>query len=328
MKSKKIEKVDPKPGEEEELMQVKQQLSRLDKIKEAAESVNHMFLLESKVYELYRLLDKDASSFTDAMNQLRGDLEESEELAEELEEMNVEQVLDRISELAGLKNRYGSVEEALFYKQEKQKELEGYLNITHDKQMLESFVQMEEGELNLLAQKISNERKKEARLIEEKLKSYLVPLKLPQATFAFKKSSLEENGSDFIDIKIGDSGTETLSGGEFNRVKLAFMAATLEESNEKGILILDEIDANVSGDESIAIAAMLKALSDVYQIFAISHQPHLTARSDQHIVVTKDDKGSYVKELDEKGRVEELARIISGENPTPQAVEFAKKLRD
>ncbi len=127
---------------------------------------------------------------------------------------------------------------------------------------------------------------------------------------------------------LGSSKTATLSGGEFNRVRLALMAITIpSEQSKQGVLILDEIDANVSGDESIAIAEMIQTLSTVYQVFAISHQPHLSAKAQQHIVVTKVGEKSKVEVLNDAGRVSEIARIIAGENPTAEALEFAKKLR-
>ena len=106
------------------------------------------------------------------------------------------------------------------------------------------------------------------------------------------------------------------------------MATTIaKKEGKQGILILDEIDANVSGDESIAIAEMIAKLSKAYQIFAISHQPHLSAKAEQHIVVTKVGDSSKVEVLNDEGRVQEIARIIAGENPTSQALAFAKKLR-
>jgi len=133
-----------------------------------------------------------------------------------------------------------------------------------------------------------------------------------------------------VDVLLGDSSASTLSGGEFNRVRLALMAATMGEettgNTKEGVLILDEIDANVSGDESIAIAEMISKLASSYQIFAISHQPHLSAKADQHIVVTKEGGESRVEVLDRSERVQEIARIIAGEHPTSQALEFAKKL--
>ncbi|MFT7879757.1 MAG: AAA family ATPase [Sulfurimonas sp.] len=323
----KIEKIDPKVGEDEELMEVKQQLSRIDKIKEVLSHATAIFDAEPSVQEVYRLLDKDASVFTDAMNQIRADFEETESLAEELEEMDVEQILDRLSDLTALKNRYGSIEEALCYKEEKKKELAGYQNIEQDKSMLENFIRMEAGELNILAQQLSGYRQKEAREIEKKLKEYLSALKLPALSFTFATKPFDAFGSDVVDVLLGGSRAGTLSGGEFNRVRLALMASTIGKENRGGVLILDEIDANVSGDESIAIAELISQLSNVYQIFAISHQPHLSAKADQHFVVTKEAQKSEVRGLDDQERIAEIARIIAGENPTSQAIEFAKKLR-
>ncbi len=325
----KIISIDPKVGEEEELLKVKHQLSRIDKIKDALNAANEIFTSESSVEEVYRLLDKDVSVFSEMMNQLRSDFEDTETLADELEEVNIEEVLNRLGDLTTLKNRYGSIEETLVYKKAKIEELAGYKNIEQDKSMLESFLQIEFTELNIIASRLSQSRKREAKVLEEVLKGYLKTLKLPALTFNFDLTSLNPSGIDSVDVMLGSSRTDTLSGGEFNRVRLALMAATIpkKESKQQGILILDEIDANVSGDESIAIAEMIVKLSLVYQIFAISHQPHLSAKAGQHIVVTKEGVSSRAEILNNEGRIQEIARIIAGENPTPQALEFAKKLR-
>ncbi|WP_295417737.1 DNA recombination protein RecN [Sulfurovum sp.] len=324
----KINSINPQIGEEEELLKVKQQLSRIDKIKDALSSADAIFAYEAKVEEVYRLLDKDISAFSEMMNQLRADFEDTESLADELAEVNVEEVLDRLSDLTALKRRYGTIEEALAYKETKSKELAGYENIEQDKSMLESFLQIEFTELNIIAARLSQLRKKEAKELEKVLKEYLETLKLPKLSFHFEPTILSQSGLDTIEVMLGSSKTATLSGGEFNRVRLALMAATLpDESTMQGVLILDEIDANVSGDESIAIAELIAKLSLAYQIFAISHQPHLSAKARQHIVVNKEGGTSCVEVLDNKGRVQEIARIIAGENPTSQALEFAKKLR-
>jgi DNA repair protein RecN (Recombination protein N) len=324
----KIASINPQAGEEEELLKIKQQLSRIDKIKDALSSATDIFSLEASVEEVYRLLDKDGSLFSDAMNQLRADFEETENLADELEEVNVEEVLDRLADLTTLKNRYGSIEEALVYKESKEKELSGYQNIEKDKSMLESFLALEFSELQIIASKLSQSRQKEAKILEKSLAEYLRTLKLPPLTFAFSSGTLAESGMDSIEVMLGSSKTATLSGGEFNRVRLALMATTIPaDKSKQGVLILDEIDANVSGDESIAIAEMIDKLSSVYQVFAISHQPHLSAKAGQHIVVTKAGQNSKVEVLNDVSRISEIARIIAGENPTDEALEFAKKLR-
>ncbi len=71
---------------------------------------------------------------------------------------------------------------------------------------------------------------------------------------------------------------------------------------------------------------MLKILSKKYQIFAISHQPQLSSQADSHFLITKDESGSKVVLLNEESRVVELARMISGEDVSGEAIEFAKKL--
>ena len=96
--------------------------------------------------------------------------------------------------------------------------------------------------------------------------------------------------------------------------------------DEKGIIILDEIDANVSGDESIAIANMIKTLSKNYQIFVISHQPHISAMAKQHFLVYKENDKSFVKLIENEERIKEISRIIGGQNPSIEAISFAKKL--
>ena len=90
---------------------------------------------------------------------------------------------------------------------------------------------------------------------------------------------------------------------------------------------MDEIDANLSGKESMSVANVLKTLSKTYQIFAISHQPQLSSCAHQHFVVTKNHENeSFVKCLDIKEREIELARMISGENISEEAVQFAQSL--
>lgn len=323
----KIEKINPQIGEDEKLIEVKKQLSRVDKIKDALVTAMDIFSAEASVEEVYRLLDKDASLFLDTMNQVRADFEETEHLANELEEMNVEEILDRLSDITTLQQRYGSIEEAIHYKDAKKKELENYQNIEQDKSMLESFLSMEYTELSTLARQISHSRQTEAKKLEKILKRYLETLKLSEISFIFDNKPLTEEGADVVEVMLGNSKTTTLSGGEFNRVRLALMASTIEDKEGQGVLILDEIDANVSGDESIAIAEMITKLSSVYQIFAISHQPHLSAQANQHIVVTKDAEKSQVIELSEEGRIHEISRIIAGESPTKEAIDFARKLR-
>jgi DNA repair protein RecN (Recombination protein N) len=323
----KIERIQPKVGEDETLLEQKQMLSKVDKIKDALEKVEPLFMYEEGIYELYKLLGKEVEEVSELFNQIRMSVDEATEQSAELEELNIEEILDRISDISSLQKKYGSIEEALVYKEEKYQEIAKFENLEQDRSELETFIIEEEGALKALAEELTQLRTLHAKELEGKIADYLQALKLPALTFEFSTTTLGIEGVDKIDILLNNSHAHTLSGGEFNRVRLALLAASMYEQSG-GVLILDEIDANVSGDESIAIAQMLKRLSEYYQIFAISHQPHLSAYATQHILVTKDTEVSYAKVLDEEERVGEIARIIGGENPAQQAIAFAKEIRE
>ena len=321
-----IAAIDPKEGEYEELLAVKQRLSRLDRIKETAQRAAAIFDSEESVEELFRLLDRDGSYFSEAMNQLRVDLEEVEQLADELQEIDVEGVLDRLEQLSSLIARHGSIAEALAHKAAKEAELAGYEHLEEDKSELEAFLERERAALSSLAEKMGKARRAAARSLEAKLAPLLERLKLPGVRFRFTPVALGEWGGDGVDLELEGSRTATLSGGEFNRLRLSLMSVAAGERGSR-IIFLDEIDANVSGDESIAIAEMIGELARRHQVFAISHQPHLSARAHQHILVRKEGGVSVAESLEETGRIREIARIVSGEGADEEATAFATKLR-
>lgn len=323
----KISSINPKIGEDIALLEVKQKLSKLDKIKASTESCEGIFEFETRVSEFYKFANKDSSIFAEAMNQLRIDIDETTSLTNELEELDIETILGRLEQLTSLQNRYGSIEDSLIYLEQKKSELASFEHTEEDKSKLEEFIKKQQKLLDNLSQDISKSRKIAALKLEDIIGEYLFELKLPKAVFNFTNKEIDKSGADSLDMLIGSSKVSTLSGGEFNRLRLAVLVASKSNnSSNQGVLILDEIDANVSGDESIAIANMLSMLSASYQIFAISHQAHLTSKAKQHILVSKNGENSSAIILDAKGRIDEIARIISGESPTQEALEFAKAL--
>ena len=73
------------------------------------------------------------------------------------------------------------------------------------------------------------------------------------------------------------------------------------------------------------MARVLQELAQSYQIFAISHQPHMPSLATAHYLVSSDGAHSQVRLLDKQGRIKELARMISGANITQEALDFASK---
>lgn len=326
----KIDEVAPKIGEDEELVTFKKSLSKKEKIEAAMQKAGTIFELESSVIEVLTLIETDSSFFDACMNDLRLIFEKQNETLEALDEIDVESLLDRIEKIAQLKKRYGSIEEALAHRQRRQEELARYENIAFEKSQLEKTVAKLKNEVKTQSLKISATRKNYLPLLEERLNDYLAQLYMPSLHLTLEEGTLSELGFDALHVNLGKVDLKKISSGEYNRVRLAFLATHNEFLLSKGgVLILDEIDANLSGKESMSVANVLKTLSTKYQIFAISHQPQLSSVANQHFLVTKDALHvSHVIPLREEERIVELARMVSGENVSDEALVFAKSLLD
>jgi DNA repair protein RecN (Recombination protein N) len=323
----KIASINPEVGEYDELNDIRKKLSKKEKIQEAIEKASPLFTHSSSVNSALELLEEESTFFDEAMNELNNIFEKFNDSLYELEELDIENVLDRIEKLSSLQKRFGSIEEALNYKKLKEVELESYENIFFEKAILEKNLVKISKEVNSVANKISEYRLKSSEILEEKINHYLKYLYLSNAKIKLDKKELDKNGLDKVVFELNGVNLRTISSGEFNRLRLALLTSISEfDIIENGILFLDEIDANLSGKESSAIATVLNKLSQTYQIFAISHQPQLTSTARQHFLVDKKDGVSTVKKLDNAIRVDEIARMISGENITEDAYAFAKNL--
>lgn len=335
----KIEKTNPKIGEYEELQSIKKRLSDKETIEKEISKISD---LSNKISFLYKIIENTNTSdspediekqknnieiydsFSNLINSL---IDTKQESLQGLDDINIEAVLDRISEINALNKKYGSIENCLETLEEKKKKLEEYNNVSFQK----SNLFKREKELNLLLKEvailISEARKNCSLSLKEKINEYLNLLHLEGANIIFKNIDYNLEGIDDISFELNHVNLETISSGEFNRLRLALLTARTDfdlESN--GILFLDEIDANLSGKESESIAKVVTKLSQSYQVFAISHQPQLTSKADLHFLVEKKEGKSSVRLLNQNEREIEISRMISGENVTEEAKTFAKNL--
>lgn len=324
---KKIEDINPKVGEDEELLVIKKELSKKEKVLESISSANEIFNLEYHVGKALENLDMNSSFFDDAMNELRATLDSAQERFSALNDIDVEEVLNRIEELSGLKHRYGSIEEALKYKEQKKRELQKYENIEITKDELVKQYEKLSFEIEKYAKDISSKREKALLSFTKDLNKYLNDLYLRDAIVILNNVDYGLTGVDELNIKLNATELSKISTGEFNRLRLAILALKSEFMDKNGgILMLDEIDANLSGEESMSVAKVLKKLSKFFQIFVISHQPQLTSMGDQHFLVYKEGDVSKTKELKFEEKIDEIARIISGDTVSNEAKKFAREL--
>jgi len=319
----KIESINPDIDEYEKLSHIKKDISKKDKILQAVSKAETIFEYENNVNDVYRLVESNSTLFEEAMNEARELFENEKNRLESLEDINIEEVLDRIEALSTLIKKYGSITEALDYLNQKKEELKGYENISYEKSKVQKqYISLQNSTINL-ATDISKQRLNALKVYEKFVNNFIKDLQLSDLTINLNRVDLNSFGYDSVEIKLNNIALKNLSSGEFNRVRLAMIATRSKIQNSSGILILDEIDANLSGVESQSVAKVLKELSKNYQIFSISHQPQLSASASQHFLVSKIDGVSSVSELNNTQRIKEIARMISGENITQDALNFA-----
>jgi DNA repair protein RecN (Recombination protein N) len=323
----KIESISPKIGELDELKHIKEKLSQSERVNELLDNAKPTLDNIYTINQLLTALNIDDSSFNNSINEVLNHIEKFNDTITNLCDDEIENILTRIEDLSKLEKKYGSLEDALLYKETKQKELEEYDNITFEKAILEKNIKKITINIDKLARTISKIRKENINELEISINKYLKFLYLDGLSIKMEEKILNDTGYDYIEFFIHNTLLKNISSGEFNRLRLAFLTTRCKiEINTNGILFLDEIDANLSGKESESIAKVLQELSKYYQIFAISHQPQLSATASQHFLVYKENNISNIKELNKDERINEISRMISGENITKEAKQFATTL--
>ena len=123
--------------------------------------------------------------------------------------------------------------------------------------------------------------------------------------------------------------SEVASGGEISRLMLCVKALI---ASTKGLptIIFDEIDTGVSGDIATQMASIMREMAKHRQIIVITHLPQIAARGEHHYKVYKADTSSrtetHISRLNEEERIIEIASMLSGKNPSPEAIANAKQL--
>jgi len=322
----KIDAVNPQKNEYETLLEIKRTLSQKEKAEEKIALAESFFEKEHLVSDALNSLDIDSGFFDDAMNELRAIFEQTRSNFLDLEGEDIEDVLDRLEALSELKHRYGSIEEAINYREQKAKELEKYENFDYEKSRLNREVEALFKELLTLADHISLRRSETLYDLNKAINDYLKQLYLSGAEMSLSHGDFMLSGQDKVEFNLKGASLEKVSAGEFNRLRLALLALQSESmQGQGGVLMLDEIDANLSGEESMSVAKVLRQLSKHFQIFVISHQPQLTSMGEQHFFVEKENV-STVRELTQQERIQEIARMISGDTVSKEAMNFAKEL--
>ena len=323
----KITKAQPQIGEYEKLMSDKKLLSKKEKVMEICnKALLELDSLDS-IYKAFELLNIDNASFLSHIMEARGHIENGLDEFNSLD-IDIESLLERISLLADIIRRYGSEEDALKHLAMQQQKLQEYESIEFDKTKIEEKFLNLTKRLENLANTLHEKRKDCLPIFVEKLNYYAKELRLESVSIDQNKIECYQYGLDSLQIYLASKQKSVLSSGEYNRMRLAMLCvAASYNTYSEGILILDEIDANLSGEESEGVAKLLQFLSKHYQVFAISHQPFMPLLCDRHYLVSKESEStSTIKLLNKKERIKEVARMISGSKLDKHALSYAEKL--
>jgi DNA repair protein RecN (Recombination protein N) len=259
----------------------------------------------------------------------------------------LEKLESRLSQIEGLKRKYGNtIPEILSYLEKSVQEFEE-LSRSHETMAdLEKEIAERLSDYRTLTKKLAEKRKEGARILEKAVEKEISLLGMKRARFRIDIKTSPQD-PEFIE-KIKDTGTEEVeflispnpgeelrplrkiaSGGELSRIMLALKSIGKETEKWK-TLIFDEIDAGIGGKTAEFVAQKLQNLADHHQVICITHLPQIASFAAYHYridkQVKKDRTFTIVKELSFEERIQEIARLLTGSRVTETALKNAKEM--
>jgi len=304
-------------------------------------------------------IDPDISPILDTIRESLYSLEDSTSVLRDYKSNinfspeRVNQVEERLNLIHSLKKKYGdSIQEILQYADKARSELE---TINSSEEQLEQLKDQEKRtvrEAKELALGLSEKRKSAAKKLEDLVIKELNDLGMSGTIFKIsirreisadgdidagdKKYVLYPHGLDRIEFLLSANEGEDLkqlrkvaSGGEMSRIMLA-LKNVIQSADIVETLIFDEVDAGISGKTAEIVGRKLKNLSKKRQVLLITHLPQIAAMSDSHYLVQKGKSEgrvtTIVKNLSEKEKIREVARMLAGAEITDLSVKHAEEL--
>jgi DNA repair protein RecN (Recombination protein N) len=250
---------------------------------------------------------------------------------------------DRLSSIYNLqkKHRVNTVEELLMLKEDLDTKITAIGSLEDQLLALTSKQNEAIKMLELSGEELSKSRHAAIPLIEKEITKQLAELSMPHAVFKIKlvkdkdEGFLPEGMEKIVFMFSANKGVDfkelgkVASGGEMSRLMLC-IKALLARLSAMPTVIFDEIDTGISGETAARVGTILKQMAKNHQVLAITHLPQLASKGDDHFLVYKEvRKGltrSFLKKLEEQERVNEIARMLSGEALSAAALENAKDL--
>lgn len=251
----------------------------------------------------------------------------------------LDEIKQRIDLIYKLRRKYGdTVEDILAFGERARKELE----MIQSSQERVEHLQKEQRRLYTLAREkaeaLTQTRLKAFDELNKRISGMLDFLNMPgvRMTLRHSRGPLASHGQDSIEFYISTNPGEApkplakiASGGELSRITLAIKNA-MADKDAVPTVIYDEIDSGVSGKAASRIGEVLRQSAEGHQILCITHTAQIAALADCHLLIQKNitNERTYteIHPLDENGRVEALARLISGDHITELSLANAREM--
>jgi len=360
-----IKRAGLRPGEDAELEEEKRRVGNAEKLSNLSDEAYALLYdndqstvstLEKAARKIAELGEYDASfrEFDDGLRSAQAVIEELAIAARDFrrgldfspERLN--EIEDRLAEISRLKRKYGESTEAIL---SHLAESERRLANIETAELREKELKKELADKRLAyvaaAEKLHQKRIEAARAFETAVEANLKGVALERAKFEVRIDSPDPDvpesdgrftskGFDTVEFYFSANPGEpakplskVASGGEASRLML-ILKTTLRSGGIEKAAVFDEIDVGIGGRVAEAVGRKLKELSGAQQVLCVTHQPQIASLADRHFVVEKDIAGSStsvtVRELDAGERLEEIARMLAGEQITDAARENARAM--
>ena len=345
-------------GEQEQLENNLIILKNSEEIRTALGQINSLLYsdqnsIENKIIQLNSILSnisKFSINYLEIKNRIESVLIELDDIKSELnspstnfdnDSFKLENIENRLSVIYNLQKKHSvnSIAELITKTNKLQLQLEENDNIGIDIENLKKEISLKESLIGELSVKISNSRKKILPKLKLELESILKNLGMEDASFLFNiydsevynrlgKNSIEVLFSSNKGVKHA-SLFKVASGGELSRILLS-IKSVLSSHSKLPTMIFDEIDTGISGEMSNAMANIMLKMSRNMQIIAITHLPQIAAKGDHHFNVYKENNfgiiNTKIKKLNSNERVDEIAKMLSGDAISESALVHAREL--
>ena len=290
-------------------------------------------------------LDESLTAMSERLNDLYYSARElATDLADRLDAYGfdageLDQIETRLDTIYRIKQKFGmEVDELLARREAAAAELETFQSSGQKIAELKAQMQTLYAAAKEAAEKLTQSRLKGFAAMNKEMKAALEFLNMPGIRFALKhaRGPLSSHGQDTVEFLISTNPGEEpkplakiASGGELSRIMLAFKSA-LADRDALPTVIYDEIDTGVSGLAAGRIGQLLHQTAKGHQVLCITHTPQVAAFADNQLLiqknVRKDRTFTEIHTLDMDGRVEVLARLISGDKVSELSLASARDL--